>query len=463
MATVQFSGLSSGINSSQLIDALIDAKLAANKKREAQIAQITTENTALDDLNTKLLALDKLIDPLRTANSGGLSKKTSSSDSDVLSASAGSNASNATYALTVTSIAKPATASYNQTYSSLSSYASTAGSGTVSIQVGTGSDQVTISANVTQNSTTVQQLVDALNSDADAGGRFRASVVNVGTSGSPSYKVVMTSLESGTEKGSIAVSASGALTEFQSGVTTIDQADDAVFHVDGILGNITRSSNSVDDVIEGLSINLVDVGSATITISNDASATADKAEEIVGAVNELIEFLQENNKVTTDQTSKDRTNIFGSLARTSLDDDFLTQFKLDISEAETEDGTTVQGASDLGISTNRDGTLDFDKDAFLAAVAADPVGVQQVLNSFADRASGVSGTIYQYTRFQGLIDISQSSNTDQISTLNDSIAALVRQTDKLRQGLTLKYASLESLSSKMQAQDGQLSSILASL
>lgn len=462
MAIAQFSGLASDIDSKALIDALVEARQIANDKRKAEIEFIGKESEALDELKQKLLSLDDLITPFRTASGGGVTKTTSSTDPTVATAVAGSSAINASYALTVVSTANSATTSFNQTYSALSDFVSTSGSGSVDILVGTGADQKTISATVTANSTTVQELVSALNSDTDAAGRFVASAVNVGTTSSPSYKIVLTTLKSGTAEGEISVSADPAITELQS-LATPQQASDAVFSIAGIDGNITRSTNTVSDVISGMTFNLAKAGTTTITVGDDAAATADRISEIVEAFNDLVKYVKEKNVVTQDETSRDKSVLFEALAKTRLDDDFLSSFREALSGASAEGGTAVRSIAEMGISTNRDGTISLDENKLKAAIASDPIGVGQVLNEFADAASGVSGTIYQYTRFQGFIDSAIQANKDQVQVLDEAIAQLDRQTDKLRERLEKQFARLEAVTAELQSTQNALSGILAGL
>jgi flagellar hook-associated protein 2 len=457
----QFSGLASGIDSKSLIDAIIAAKQTVNDKRRQDIEFLSGENDALEDLNTKLLSLNDLIDPLRTANAGGLSKKGSSSDPTVATAIVGSNANNASYSLNVTSIANSATASFDQGYASGSSYISTSNSGNIAITVGTGADQVVVYQPVAANSTTLDSLVAAINADPNASGRVAASAVNVGTPSSPNYQLVVTSLQSGTAKGTLALAADVSLPELQA--HTVEQATDAVFSISGISGTITRTTNSVDDVISGLTFNLQKAGTTTINVTNDADTTADKISEIVDAYNEVVKYIGENDTVTQDTTSTDKTVTFGSLAKTHVDNDFLSFFRDSMASATAASGTAVKSLSEIGLSTNRDGTLAFDADKFKAAVGDDPVGVGQVLNDFADKTAGVNGSIYQFTKLAGFIDTAEQSNNTQITNLNDSIAALDRQTDKLRDSLTKQFANLETITSKLQNDQQALSGILAGI
>ncbi|MCB0322145.1 MAG: flagellar filament capping protein FliD [Bdellovibrionales bacterium] len=459
MPIAQFSGLASGIDSGALIDAIIEARELRNQIRRDEIEFLESENESLEELNTKLLDLDDLISKFRTANGNGVAKKSSSTDPAVATASVGSNAYNATYSLDVSSIADGATGSFNNSYASETAVVS-AGSGDVTLTIGTGGDQVTVSATVTAGVTNLTQLANALNADPDAAGRVVASVVNVGTSGSPDYRLLVTTLESGLDMGTLAMSADAGLTELQT--TTIDQASDAVFTISGITGSITRSSNTVEDVISGVTFNLTDTGSTDIAISNDPDKTADEISQIVEAFNDIVSFVAENDTIERVEDDSDATNVFGSLAKTRLDNDFLAAFRTNLLSASSS-GTSITSMSQLGLSTNRDGTITFDADDFKEAVDEDPEGVTGVLNNFADSVSGVSGTIFQYTRFSGFIDVAQESNNDQIENLSDAIANLERQTDKQRRTLELRFANLEKITGDLQSQQQALSGILAGL
>ena len=467
MPLIQFAGLASGIDSVALIDALIDARQTRNDIRRTEIERLETENSALDELNTKLLALSDLVDSFRTINGGGVNKKTASSNSAVATATAGSNALNTTHDITVTSLAKAGTASFNDTYASLSTALAPDASGTVSIgvDVGSGAELESIDINIT-SSTTVQQYITAFNAHANAAGRISASAVNVGTTSSPSYKVVFSSLNEGTELGTIAfdipgTGSFGGQSNLQN--RTVDQASNAQFSVLGISGTITRSSNTVSDVIPGVTLQLLSNGNADITVSNDADGTADQMTEIVEAYNDIVKYISENNLVSQVEDSRDGTIIYGSLAQTRVDDDFLSQFRIKLSQATSTSDGEIAGFAQMGLSTNRDGTISFDIDEFKEALALDPTGTGEILNSFADSVSGTSGLINQYTRFLGFIDVTQEANNSRVENINDAIEQLDRQLANTRTSLEGQFARLESNLGRLQNQQSQLSSILASL
>ncbi len=458
MPIAQFSGLASGIDSQSLIDAYVEAIQKKNDLRKAEITEITDQSDTLVEFKDKLKSLNDLIDKFRTANAGGLAKKASSIDGSIATASVSSAAKNSSYALTVTSLANTATASFDQSYSASTDVIS-AGGGDISVVVGTGADQITIVKTLT-GSTTIGDFVADFNADETNANRVVASSVNIGTEGSPDYRIVFNTLESGTDKGNIVISSTTA----ELTTSTVNQASNAEFSIGGIGTSITRSSNTVSDIVSGVSFSLVDTGTTTITVTNDPDKTASELQEVVEAYNEIVTFLAENNTVERVSNSSGATNVYGKLAKTRTDNDFLSVFRGQISGTTSTIGTAVKKLSELGITTNRfDGTLNFDETAFKTAVSKDPTGVADVLNKFADSTAGVNGVIYQYTKTSGFIDTTIASNNSTIQNISESIAQLDRRTDKVKARLTSQFSNLESVTAELQSKQSQLSGILAGL
>jgi flagellar hook-associated protein 2 len=457
MSTVQFSGLASGIDSGALIDAVIESRQIRNDIRKRQIAELQSETESLVEFKTKLTTLNDLLDKFRTANGGGVSKKATSSDNSVATAVSASTANNASYSLTVTSIANNATGSFDNTYSSKSDALSTE-SGKVTITVGTGANEVVIEQDIVANTTTLDAFVASFNAKSQTAGKVFASAVNVGSEGSPQYKLMFTTLESGTAKGNLSIASD--TTDMPA--ATVSQAENAEFSIAGI-GTITRSSNTISDVIGGVSFNLNSTGTTTIGISNDPDKSFSEVQEFVDAYNDIVKYINENNKVERVESGNNVRNVFGTLARTRVDRDFISLFRNQMSSATSTAGQEVKSLAQMGIVTNRDGTLTLREDEFKSAVQKDIVGATGTLNNFADKVAGIGGSIYQYTKFNGMIDIAMQSNNNQIESISRAIAQLDRQTDKIRQGLTLRFANLESTTGRLQSQQQALTGILAGL
>jgi flagellar hook-associated protein 2 len=324
--------------------------------------------------------------------------------------------------------------------------------------VGTGAEQETVSVVIPDGAYTAQNYVDAFN---NASSKARASLINIGTASSPQYKIVISSTYEGTEKGQIARSALGASLTNLSAFSE-NAASDASLTITGI-GTITRSTNSISDVIPGVTLSLSSTGTATVKISEDATSTVTKAQKFIDAYNEIVTFINESSKVTVEENGSEKSVSFGPLNSSRIDENALFALRSAVSSTVASSGSSVRIFADLGITTQRDGTLKLDTNKMQQAIATEPTSVSSVFQGFADTVALTGGTIDQYTRFNGLIDITTRSNQTTIDELNrrisDAEAAIQRQADALK----ARYARLESIMGKMQSQQQSLTSALSGL
>jgi flagellar hook-associated protein 2 len=462
MAAINFAGLATGIDSTSLIQSILERQRAVRvKPLSDQVAKITDRNNALNDLSDLLDKLKTTVSKFRAVNGGSIVKSTTSSNETVASVDTSNAASNSSFTLDVTQIAKNGTQSYNSSFASATTAIAPGlvdtGNNMLTITIGTGAEQETTAIEVT-NTTTLNDIVSQFN---DSSSKGVATVVNTGTAGSPSYKLVVSSLESGTEDGQLSVSAGNDITNAGIFTTsTLSQATDAQFSISGIDGVITRSSNKVSDVVTGLTLNLEKIGSTTITTGADTEATKAIFEDFVKAFNEVASFVKENNLITRIEDGEDVTNEFGPLADTSLDNQMMSLLRQALPSSSYSAGGVVKSMADLGITTNQDGTLKFDEDTFSEALSAEPNSVAEISSTLGEKLGAVDGLIANYTRFNGIIDVSVNSGQSSISKLNDKISLIEKALAKQEQSLVSQFAKLESLVGKLQSQQSSLSSIL---
>lgn len=466
MALINFSGIASGIDSSALIQALLDQRREATiTPLDNQLQQLRDTNTAFDEIKKLLSSLQTAAGSFRTINGGGIIKNATSSDESTVSAVASNAASSGSHTVTVSTLAKNATQSFDDRFasgtsainSSINNGASEADR-TVTYTIGSGTEQETVELTLT-SSTTATEFVNTFNSNST---KATASLVNTGTSSSPSYAVVISSKSQGLSDGEINVAVGSEITTAGTGAfssSSLEQATDAQLTISGIAGTITRSTNTISDIIDGLTLNLVATGSATITVSNDSQATSDSVEEFVTAFNDLVEYIKENDQVTQEQDGRELTNVFGSLASTSLDENILSTLRSALSGSSNSSGT-VRILADLGVTTERDGTLKFDADVFAEAMAKDPSGVMNLTEQIGEELASVTGVISQFTRFNGLVDQTVNANKSQIDQMTKRIEDLEKYLAREQESLTARYARLESIVGQMTSQQNALAGLL---
>lgn len=161
----------------------------------------------------------------------------------------------------------------------------------------------------------------------------------------------------------------------------IRAASDAVLEYNGI--TVFRPTNQVDDLIDGVELELLDVtgGPASVTTSVDAEDLYARAEVLIAKVNETLEWLDE-------QTSRgviEGTEAGALAGETSIEGikNSIRSFLRSEIEGFGEGSTFL---SNFGISMQRDGTLAFEEDdlgnkKIDQIIASDPMSLAALFES----------------------------------------------------------------------------------
>ena len=411
--------IASSILTQDVIDGLKDAD------ESVQIKPLTLKI----DKNTKkqadITALTTLVSTLKTsyadvANETAMLKRTvSAAGSGSVTASVEAGVAEQTVRLSVSQLAQ--VDSYQSKGFTSRSDTLTGISSEQSLTLSVGDKSVDIKVGP---STTLEDIINQINDGA--GDAIKASIVNTG--GENGYKMILQSKESG-EKNQIKFSVKGddqaalqgaknvlkelgfnatetAVKDDQGNTTgynlTINTADpsaggkqlqkaqDAKFNFNGI--DITRSSNSVDDLIVGVTFNLnnVDEKNSTtgalkesvITIGKDTDAVVKSLKSMVTAYNDLISNI-------STATSYDRENgVAGTLNGMSE----ITGIKRKLQnlfESSNSDGKSLQN---FGFSFTEKGVLSVDESKLKDTISKDYEGFKSFFtNSTEYKNAGVFG------------------------------------------------------------------------
>ena len=287
-------GVGSGLDVEGIVSGLMELERRPLTRLDTKESTYQSKLSAYGTVKSYLSTLQTAATSLATASTF-TGKSASVSDSTVLSAAASSTAAAGSYSINVTQLAKYHAVRSNTNYAVSTE---TFNTGTLSISVGGGT---AVDVPITGANNTLAGISQAIN-EADAG--VSASVINDGSTN----RLVLTSKTSGSV-GAISVVASDdgsggthALTQLQNaGLFEIQTADNAQFTVNGLA--ITRSSNTVTDVVEGLTLNLTkgtgaSPGQATVTIATNTAATTTAIEGFVKAYNAAVEYLNRVRRIT---------------------------------------------------------------------------------------------------------------------------------------------------------------------
>jgi flagellar hook-associated protein 2 len=452
MATITFGGLATGLDTNSII-----AQLTALERRRAvdlltiQKGEAQATQAALQGFNSKLATFLSAVGGLRDSTST-ISRTATSSATSILTSTAGSGALKGSTAVTVHQLARGSIATSSTT--GLTSEAATiaSGAGTFQFKVGDGDTQ-SISIDGT---TTLAQLATSIN---DLGAGVSASVVNIGTTATPDFRLRIGSLGTGTSNDLTIVNDGTTL-----GIGVTQTAQNASLSVSGFADPFTRESNVVGDVIPGVTLSLLQEGDATVTVSADTAGTAAKVKAVVDAFNDLRTFVDANSQIEQDDSSSDREVVLGPLALDTTVRTILSGIHSNLSGVVEDLNGDYSLLAEIGVTSQREGTLAFDAAKLTSALGSDEQGVAEL---FA--GSGLVGGVFDrlhtfvsgVTGSGGILGIRQTSVTNEIDTLQERIEAGERQVDAFEANLRATFGSLETLVNSLQTQGNLLASALA--
>ncbi len=273
--------LNSGIDTADLI-----SKLVALQRRPINLVKTKKafEDAwlgAFNDLKTQLTEFQSVVTQLNTASrffvrQGAFTNSNPADVNPVAGLEVTSSTVTSQFALDITQIAR-------ETKTVSGGFASTAtvvGSGTLTV-AGVATD---ITLDATNN--TVEGIRDAIN---NAGLAVRASILNDGDPTNPIRLLV-----SGTATGldnAVGISITDGGGTPLATFTETQAAENALFTLDGV--SISKSSNTVTDVIEGATLSLLSAGQGTLSISTDTEAIKENVQNFVDGFNKAITFINE--------------------------------------------------------------------------------------------------------------------------------------------------------------------------
>ena len=206
------------------------------------------------------------------------------------------------------------------------------------------------------SSDTPSGVVTAINS-ANTG--ITATLIDTGIGGN-SFKILLSG-QSGSN-GVFILSSSPDL-GFHDTANNLQTAQDAIIGYDGL--TVTRSTNLINDVIDGVTVNLAGTTSAgvTLTINNDKSILKTNIQSMVASYNDLLNLLEEFTEIDSDAELAGALGEDSSMVR-------LLKEKLSsavFAESSTPSGT-VNDFRDLGVSVSRYGVITFDETKYDATI-----------------------------------------------------------------------------------------------
>ncbi len=387
---ISFTGLGSGTDFGTMIEKLIE--IEGNHKKqlerwrvgwEAKVETLQTVNTAMLDLRTSLQGMDSMNE--------FLTKSVESSNSSVASVTAKADAEEATHRLQVNQLATNAIVVANTGFAAKDSEVVTTGSETFAYTYKGEEYAVTAAAGAT-----LQDLANLINSDPENGG-VRASLISDGSQ----FYLQMRGLDMGSNASLSFNAAASTMTnaafDDAGDFSTTQENQNAQFKVNGwpVGSNawVQADSNTIDDAIQGLTINLKSDGGAPptevqIAVTTDYESVKNNVRTFVEKVNEVRSLIQDITKV--DDTTEEGSILTGNYA-VQLVDSRLKQITANLGRGfnyyepgPPPSGDIYSSLSQIGILTVAEegdpekGLLRIDEEALDDALSNDPNAVAQL-------------------------------------------------------------------------------------
>jgi flagellar hook-associated protein 2 len=465
MSTITFSGLATGLDTDTIVEGLMAVENAAVESLEDDQEYEALKLKAYKEFDDKLEAFRTAVSDLNLTNEVRLTKTKLSSEDTVTASSDGAQLGS--YDISVVQLAqvqKDIGAGFS------SSTASVFGTGTFTI----GDEVITVDS----DNNSLQGLMESINALSGETG-VTATLLNDG-SDSENYHLVFSGVDASSsfEISSSLVDSSGDAVDFTT--TRVRDAQQAIAYVDGL--EVVGNSNTLSDVISGVTLNLNEVSeiitaatddqpaqyaTTTLTVEADTDTLKEKITTFVSAYNGIMEWISSaydedqfdvdstTDTDTTDdddESDEDATTLAYVLRGDSSINSIKRSLQNTLSSAIDNSGS-LQILSQIGLSTQYDGTLYMNSSKVDEALSEN---FEDVVKLFAGDGT-VDGVMKELNTYMlevtssadGIYATKSDSYDEKIEDLDDLIAQKEYLLEKVEERIRAQFSAMELLVSEL--------------
>ena len=461
MSNFQITGISSGIDWGSIIDAMMENKRAVETQWLEEQDKLETRALMYQELVTNLSNLQGSLDPLKRESTflGKTAEVTPlGAASSPLSVTATPEAEINRYDVEVLSVA----ANHRVAGNRVDDAASTLGqSGSFELSVGAFSVNVEVASDYSLNdiAKAINNAVAQKAEETETAPPLSARVID--------NTLIIAGTETGTENILSANDADGVLEALGVVDTTssfsrvLQEATDAVIVLDGL--EVTRSSNTIEDLIEGVTLEVVAEGSAKVDVSLDAKPAVTAVKGMIDAYNETLDWI---NIRLTEETKEDPQSDVEKKWGLLKGDPLLWNCKQNMrnitSRARYDQEGGYKTLSSIGIATEskdfgKSGKLEFDESTFMKAMLENPGSVKDIMQSFAtEMADFTKGMISRTPEIVGGTTVKKGTLVNRIDSLEQQSSRIDKRIADFEARLEMERASLEKLYANMETRIAEI-------
>lgn len=453
-------GIGSGLDINSLVTQLVSAesepKTALFDKKEAVL---TAKISAYGLLKSALSDLKSSLSELSDSNTYN-TRTATSSDKTKFSATADTSAVFGSYDIEITQLAE----AHKLSSAGFTDSATVVGTGTLTLSVGTDSFSLTID----DDNKSLAGIRDSINNATDNTG-VTATIINVddGVGGTES-RLVLTSNETGSDNSITVTAVNGGEGDLQqlvydplpgSGTTNLverNPAQDAIVLVDN--QTVTSSSNQLSNVIDGISISLLEADPGTtlsLNVELNSSGIENAVEKLVANYNAYIETQQ---SVTGYAETGSGALIGDALAR-SATSQIRHQLTQEISSVSGDFSTLAS----IGITSDRDGYLSVDSTKLTTAITEDITSITNLFTADDGIATKLESLLDEYVKSNGIVDSKTTSLNDSIQDITDQRERFQIHIESYQARILQQFITMDTLVAQLNATSDSLAQALSNL
>lgn len=246
----------------------------------------------------------------------------------------------------------------------------------------------------------------------------------------------------------------------------INKAQSAILYVDGL--KVPSDSNTVTTAIDGVTLNLAGVQSSAdllagktvdVTVGVDKSTVKSNLKKFVDAYNGVVNTVGQLTAVVA--VGEGEAPVAGPLVGDATVRGLMSGLRGELTKLTGQDG--ARALAELGITTQKDGTLKIDDTALGAALDTKFDKVADYLAGDKGLMGRLESNVSGYLKTDGVFDQRTKALQGTLSNIDDQREALDLRIEKVQARLVAQYSAMDQLVARLQKTSESLTNQLASL
>lgn len=247
---------------------------------------------------------------------------------------------------------------------------------------------------------------------------------------------------------------------------TVNEAKSAMLTVDGLA--VTKDSNTISDVISGVTLNLVSAQSATdladgktvtVSIGQDKGSVKTNLQKFVDSYNKLVGTVGQLTAVV--KVADGEAPVTGPLLGDSSIRSLMSGLRNQL--VKMGDDLDMRSLAQMGITTQKDGTLKIDSTTLDAALADNFDKVAEFLAGDEGLMGRLQAVTSPFSKNDGILEQRQDALQSTLQGVDKQRDALELRIAKVQERLLAQYNAMDQLVGRLQKTSESLTSALANL